>query len=183
MKDRNPFPFEIELDENAKNLKVPEKIKVYGYELYQKPDEVSGIAKSFGVPADKLYYNEVTHAYLYHDDKLSFEYYTPTGYFRVVFKTPTGEKLALLQNSGLLNYEYREIKGEPGKFFARVFDDYPPNIGVMVKSDESGVKSFEGLLLKNVRFSRAATELCQSKLFRKSWLNGLGEMSRLMTGT
>ncbi|MBO8180309.1 MAG: hypothetical protein H0Z19_07500 [Archaeoglobus sp.] len=55
MKDRNPFPFEIELDENAKNLKVPEKIKVYSYELYQKPDEVFGIAKSFGVPADKLF--------------------------------------------------------------------------------------------------------------------------------
>ncbi len=151
VKDKNPFPFEIELAENVKNLSLPETIEVYGYEIYQKPDEVFRIAKSFGVPADKLCYNEVTHAYLYHDDRLSFEYYTPTGYFRVVFQTPKAEKAtALLKNFGVLNYDYREIKREHGTFFARTFNGYPSNIGVFVRFDK-GIRSVEGLLLKDVQ--------------------------------
>lgn len=151
MKDKNPFPFTIELAENVKNLALPETIEVYGYEIYQKPDEVFRIAKSFGVPADKLCYNEVTHAYLYHDDRPSFEYYTSTGYFRVVFQTPKAEKAtALLKNFGVLNYNYREIKKEHGTFFARTFNGYPSNIGVFVRFDK-GIRSVEGLLLKDVQ--------------------------------
>jgi hypothetical protein len=147
VKDKNPFPFTIELAADFED-KLPETIKVYGYEIYRKSEEVFRIAKSFGVPADKLYYNEITQAYLYHDDSMSFEYYTSTGYFRVVFKAPKAENASVF---GLLDYEHREIKKSGGVFFARTFDGYSSNIGVLVKSDESGVKSIEGLLLKDVK--------------------------------
>ncbi|WP_202320667.1 hypothetical protein [Archaeoglobus neptunius] len=150
VKDKNPFPFTIELVENVKNLKVPETIEVYSYEVYQKPDEVFRMAKSFGVSADKLYYNKVTKAYLYNDDKLNFEYYASTGYFRVIFKTPR-EATTFLKSSGLLDYEYKEIKKEHGTFFARTFNGFSSNIGVFVKFDKAGVRSVEGLLLKDVQ--------------------------------
>lgn len=150
VRDSNPFPFTIELASGGLGINAPSKsLEVYTYETYKKPEEIKVIAKSFGASLDKLYYNEITHAYLYNDEKLSFEYYPNTGYLRILFKNSSLEKASIL--NGLLNYSYQKIEKNGRVFYARNFDGLSSNVGLLVKSDEKGIRSIEGILLKSVK--------------------------------
>ncbi|WP_223209006.1 MULTISPECIES: hypothetical protein [Pyrococcus] len=115
--EKNPFPFSIKL--SVRKATFPNSLTVYKIEKYKNPEKIFQIASKFGISPDKLYYNNITGAYLYHDSNITFEYETKTGFIRVVFKSPissnlngniTERALNFLKARGLLYMQNYTIK-------------------------------------------------------------------------
>lgn len=167
--NRNPFPFSIQLP--TEKLVFPNSLTVYKIGRYKNPDEVFHIASKFGISSDKLYYNNITGAYLYHDNNLSFEYETRTGFVRVVFKNPvsveqkdtwTEKALSFLKAKDLLymqNYtvevvDYRKLNN---KSFLKAVIVKPKlenivvdNLGFAIVFEGDKIVRIEGVLPKKI---------------------------------
>ncbi len=83
---RNPFEFSIVADING-SLSLPSRLTVYKIDVRRSDIEVFDMASSLGVDTDRLFYNNVTETYLFHNDTCVFEYTVRSGFIRLKLNT------------------------------------------------------------------------------------------------
>jgi len=172
---KNPFEFDIELSPDI-SLKAHPRLKVFKV-TYTNAEDVFKLASMLGIDMNKLYYNNVTKTYIFHNTTHIFEYSVRNGFVRFKMRNipieknatfPSDEALIkkaidFLKNVNLLYLRDYEVK--VGDYYvvggnvaikavvlqAKLDGVLVDNLGLMVLMGPDGdVVGLEGIVLKGI---------------------------------
>ncbi len=170
---RNPFNFSIIVDVNS-SQKPPSRLTVYKVNVRRNESEIFKLAARIGVDAKRLFYNNVTGTYLFHNNTCTFEYTVRNGFLRSKLNNEIKDNgntsfpsddvlinkaLEFLRSNGLFSFKDYDVKvGDYYKkddrvlikavvFQAKFNGIRAGNLGLMVLLDQRGsIIGFEGII-------------------------------------
>ncbi|MDK6028710.1 hypothetical protein QPL79_04985 [Ignisphaera sp. 4213-co] len=122
---RNPFEFDIDANLST-SMVIPQYLRVFRVRLYNSSQDVFNLALKLGINTVKLYYNERTKQYIFHNATHVFEYSVENGFLRFKLRETPSSDVSSFPSDDILIKKAIDFLKERGLLY---FSEYEVRVG------------------------------------------------------